>query len=67
MASLKGPGRKARTAALLALVPGVIGLLLMAWPATSIWESDGLELLFLLRGPRSVPADRLHHTDGNLR
>src|SRR5512144_3253523 len=52
---MKNPGRRIRTAALLALIPGAVGLALMNWPYTAILESPGLDLLFLLRGPRHVP------------
>ncbi len=50
------PSGRARTAALLALIPGLIGLALLVWPRTGILESSGLDFLFLLRGPRPVPA-----------
>ncbi len=53
----RGPGYKTRTAVLLALVPGLIGLALVYWPATAGLEKKGLDLLFLLRGTRPVPAD----------
>jgi adenylate cyclase len=46
-----------RAALLLALVPGILGLGLLFWPPTSIFESNGLDLLFLLRGIRPVPRD----------
>jgi adenylate cyclase len=47
---------KIRTAALLALIPAVAGLALVAWPPTAALESGGLDLLFLLRGPLPPPA-----------
>jgi len=53
----RGPGYKARTAVLLALLPGLIGLGFIHWPATAGLESKGLDLLFLLRGNRPVPSD----------
>jgi len=46
-----------RAAVPLALIPGVLGLGLLFWPPASSLESYGLDLLFLLRGPRPVPAD----------
>lgn len=46
---------KARTAALLALIPGVLGLFLVRWPPTAILEHSGLDLMFLMRGARPVP------------
>ena len=46
---------KIRTAALLALIPAGLGLALMAWPPSSVLENTGLDLLFLLRGPRPAP------------
>ncbi|HKQ60162.1 MAG TPA: adenylate/guanylate cyclase domain-containing protein [Candidatus Polarisedimenticolaceae bacterium] len=48
--------RRLRGALLLALVPGVLGVLLAHWPPSENWERSGLDLLFLLRGPRPVPA-----------
>jgi len=41
----------------LALIPGILGLGLLFWPPASNLESYGLDLLFLLRGARPVPAD----------
>ena len=55
MALPKSFGRRLRTAALLALIPSIIGLALMNWAPTAVWENAGLDLLFLLRGPRPVP------------
>jgi len=46
-----------RAAVLLALIPGLLGLGLLIWPPTSILETKGLDLLFLLRGARPVPPD----------
>jgi len=54
---VKGRGRRLRTAALLSLIPGLLGVALVFWPATASLESRGLDLLFLMRGPRAVPAD----------
>jgi adenylate cyclase len=50
-----GSARKIRAALLLALLPGIVGIGLLVWPPTSILESNGLDLLFLLRGTRPVP------------
>ena len=44
-----------RAAVLLALIPGVIGVLLAHWPPTESLESTGLDLLFLMRGVRPEP------------
>ena len=52
-----GPVAKTRAALLLALLPGVLGAALVLWPPTSVLESGGLDLLFLLRGARPVPPD----------
>jgi len=52
------PGRwkKARVAALLALIPGLLGLAFANWPVTSSLERRyGLDLLFKLRGLRPTP------------
>ena len=53
----KGPAAGIRAALLLALIPGLLGLCLVVWPPTSVLENQGLDLLFLLRGPRTVPPD----------
>jgi adenylate cyclase len=55
-----GPGfrarlRRTRTAILLALLPGLVGALLMYWPPTEGLEKAGLDLLFMLRGPLPEP------------
>ncbi len=47
--------RKVRAAALLSLIPGLLGLAMLAWPPTASLESAGLDLLFLLRGPLPPP------------
>ena len=57
MPAPKGPAARTRAALLLALIPGVLGLALVVWPPTSVLESYGLDLLFLLRGARPVPPD----------
>ena len=49
--------KKLRTAFLLALIPGLLGVALVHWPPTATLENQGLDLLFLLRGPREVPED----------
>ena len=56
-----GPGgwKKARIAVLLALIPGLIGLLFIHWPVTSSLETSGLDLLFQLRGPQASPSGRM--------
>ncbi len=56
MALLKSSWRKARTAALLALLPALLGLALVHYPPTAALETTGLDLLFLLRGIRPAPA-----------
>lgn len=53
----KGSAPRIRAALLLALIPGFLGLGLVIWPPTSALESNGLDLLFLLRGARPVPPD----------
>jgi adenylate cyclase len=53
----KSPAGWIRAAVPLALVPGILGLGLLFWPPASNLESNGLDLLFLLRGARPVPAD----------
>ena len=57
MPAPKNVATRIRAAVLLALVPGILGLGLLIWPPTSILESNGLDLLFLLRGARPVPPD----------
>jgi adenylate cyclase len=50
--------RRARTAFLLALIPGLLGIGLMRWaPAVSLEKAGGLDRLFALRGPRAAPTD----------
>jgi len=46
---------KVRAAALLSLIPGAVGAALLAWPPSAVLESSGLDILFLLRGPRPAP------------
>src|SRR5262245_43107487 len=55
MAPPKSFGRSVRTAALLALIPGLIGLALLSWSGTSAWESAGLDRFWRLRGPLPPP------------
>ena len=57
MPKSKGPAAGIRAALLLALIPGLLGLGLVVWAPTSVLESHGLDLLFLLRGARPVPPD----------
>lgn len=57
MPQSKGPAARTRAALLLALIPGVLGLALVVWPPTTVLESHGLDLLFLIRGARPVPPD----------
>ena len=57
MSAPKNRSTRLRAAVLLALIPGILGLGLLIWPPTSILESNGLDLLFLLRGARPVPKD----------
>lgn len=48
--------RRTRTAFLLALIPGALGVLLSHWPpAISLEKRGGLDQLFLLRGTRTPP------------
>ena len=48
--------KRARTAGLLSLVPGLLGLAFVHWPLTSgLEERYGLDLLFKLRGPAPSP------------
>ena len=56
MALRKSHWEKARTAAVLALLPAVLGLALVHWPPTAFLETTGLDFLFLLRGVRPAPA-----------
>jgi adenylate cyclase len=50
--------RRTRTAFLLALIPGALGVALLHWPLTvSLEKRGGLDKLFLLRGPRTPPSD----------
>ena len=53
----QSPFRKARAAALLALIPGLIGLGFLYWPVTAHWEKQGLDSLFKLRGELPPPPD----------
>ncbi len=55
MPSVKSLWSKSRTAALLSLIPGFLGLALLYWPPTAALENTGLDLLFLRRGARPVP------------
>lgn len=48
--------KRARIALALALLPGVVGAALLYWPPAEGLEKGGLDLLFLLRGPRPEPA-----------
>ena len=50
--------RRARTAFLLALIPGLLGIALTRWaPAASLEKAGGLDRLFALRGPRTAPPE----------
>jgi len=49
-------GRTLRAALLIALLPGIAGILLSHWPPTEGLEREGLDLLFLLRGTQAPPA-----------
>jgi adenylate cyclase len=50
--------RKARTGLLLALIPGVLGVLLTLWaPAVTLEKAGGLDRLFALRDRRVPPAN----------
>jgi CHASE2 domain-containing sensor protein len=57
----KRPGwsalRRARSALFLALIPGILGALLVRWPPAEGLERDGLDLLFKVRGVRAAPSD----------
>ncbi|PYQ15079.1 MAG: hypothetical protein DMH00_00090 [Acidobacteria bacterium] len=52
----RGKPGNLRASLILALVPGLAGILFAHWPPTESLESGGLDLLFLLRGPRPAPA-----------
>src|SRR5262245_30716963 len=47
--------RRFRVALLLGLLPGLVGLALIRWPAAEGLERSGLDLLFQWRGPRPAP------------
>lgn len=49
--------RRARAAILLALVPGIVGVALLRWPAAEELERTGLDLLVLWRGGLPPPKD----------
>jgi len=50
--------RHIRTAFLLSLLPGLLGVALTRWaPAVSLEKAGGLDRLFALRGPRTPPPD----------
>jgi adenylate cyclase len=50
--------RKTRSGLLLALIPGVLGILLTHWaPAVSLEKAGGLDTLFQLRGQRTPPPE----------
>lgn len=49
--------RRARVAVLLALLPGILGALLIRWPPAEGLERGGLDLLFKWRGVRSPAED----------
>src|SRR5262245_21095094 len=46
---------KLRAALLIALIPGVLGILLSRWPPAESLERGGLDLLFQIRGPLPTP------------
>ena len=48
-------GKMLRAALLIALLPGIVGVLLSHWPPTEDLERGGFDFLFLLRGPRPAP------------
>lgn len=48
--------RRARVAVLLALLPGILGALLIRWPPAEELERGGLDTLFKWRGERSAPS-----------
>src|SRR5262245_28093517 len=49
--------RRTRSAILLALIPGLLGVGLTFWgPAINLEKSGGLDALFVLRGQRTPPA-----------
>jgi adenylate cyclase len=47
--------RRARAAVLLALVPGIVGILLLRWPPAEGLERSGLDLLMVWRGGLPQP------------
>jgi len=50
--------RKTRSGVLLALIPGILGIVLTHWaPAVSLEKAGGLDQLFLLRGTRTPPRE----------
>ena len=49
-------GRTLRAALLIALLPGIAGVLFSHWPFTENLERSGLDFLFILRGPSPPPA-----------
>jgi len=50
--------RRTRTAFLLALIPGLLGIALTHWaPSISLEKAGGLDRLFALRGPRTPPSE----------
>src|SRR5258705_10271854 len=50
--------RRIRTAFLLSLIPGLLGIALTRWaPAVSLEKAGGLDRLFALRGPRTSPPE----------
>ncbi|HEX4824356.1 MAG TPA: adenylate/guanylate cyclase domain-containing protein [Candidatus Polarisedimenticolaceae bacterium] len=50
--------RKTRSGLLLALIPGVLGVLLIHWaPSATLEKAGGLDNLFLLRGTRTPPPE----------
>jgi len=50
--------RRTRTAILLALIPGLLGVALSRWaPAASLEKAGGLDRLFALRGLRTPPPE----------
>src|SRR5258705_780310 len=50
--------RRIRTAFLLSLIAGLLGVALTRWaPAVSLEKAGGLDRLFALRGPRTAPPE----------
>ncbi len=50
--------RRTRSAILLALIPGLLGIALTYWGPAAIFEkANGLDSLFALRGPRTPPPE----------